>query len=60
MIKDKIEGTQEQAFRAIRQLKKKYSDKGEISLLDGLKITFKDHWIHIRSSNTEPIIRLIV
>jgi phosphomannomutase len=60
MIKDKIEGTQEQAFRIIRQLKKKYSNKGEISLLDGLKITFKDYWIHIRSSNTEPIIRLIV
>jgi phosphomannomutase len=60
MIKDKIEGTQEQAYRVIRQLKKKYSNKGEISLLDGLKITFKDYWIHIRSSNTEPIIRLIV
>ena len=60
MIKDKIEGTQEQAFRIIRRLKKKYSNKGEISLLDGLKITFKDYWIHIRSSNTEPIIRLIV
>jgi phosphomannomutase len=60
MIKEKIEGTQEQAFRIIRQLKKKYSNKGEISLLDGLKITFKDYWIHIRPSNTEPIIRLIV
>ncbi len=60
MIKEKMEGTQEQAFRIIRQLKKKYSNKGEISLLDGLKITFKDYWIHIRPSNTEPIIRLIV
>lgn len=60
MFKEKIEGTQEQAFRIIGQLKKKYSNKGEISLLDGLKITFKDYWIHIRPSNTEPIIRLIV
>lgn len=60
MIKDKIEGTQEQAYRIIRLLKKKYTDKGEVSLLDGLKIIFEDHWVHIRPSNTEPIIRLII
>ncbi len=60
MIKEKIQGTQEKAYRIIRQLRKEYSDKGEISLLDGLKISFEDYWIHIRPSNTEPIIRLIV
>jgi len=60
MIKEKIQGTQEKAYRIIRQLRKKYSDKGEISLLDGLKISFKDYWVHIRPSNTEPIIRLII
>ncbi len=60
MIKEKIQGTQEKAYRMIRQLRKKYSDKGEVSLLDGLKISFKDYWVHIRPSNTEPIIRLII
>jgi len=60
MIKEKIQGTQEKAYRIIRQLRKKYSDKGEVSLLDGLKISFKDYWVHIRPSNTEPIIRLII
>ncbi len=60
MIKEKIQGTQEKAYRIIRQLRKKYSDKGEISLLDGLKISFSDYWVHIRPSNTEPIIRLII
>ena len=59
MIKDKIMGTQEQAYHLIRQLKRKYWNQGEISLLDGLKIQFEDHWLHIRPSNTEPIIRLI-
>lgn len=60
MIKEKIQGTQEKAYRIIRQLRRKYADKGEISLLDGLKISFKDYWVHIRPSNTEPIIRLII
>jgi len=59
MIKDKIMGTQEQASYLIRHLKRKYWNRGEISLLDGLKIQFEDHWFHIRPSNTEPIIRLI-
>ena len=60
MIKEKIKGTQEQAYQLIRQLKRKYWNRGEISLLDGLKIQFEDYWFHIRPSNTEPIIRLIV
>jgi len=31
----------------------------QINLLDGLKIDEKDHWVHLRKSNTEPIIRII-
>ena len=26
---------------------------------DGLKIDYPDHWVHLRRSNTEPIIRII-
>ncbi|MDH4257425.1 MAG: phosphoglucosamine mutase, partial [Candidatus Aminicenantes bacterium] len=60
MIKDRIDKTQEETYRLIKEMRKKYTDKGEISLMDGMKITFSDYWVHIRPSNTEPIIRLIV
>ena len=30
----------------------------KISTLDGVKIDFKDAWVHLRKSNTEPIIRV--
>lgn len=30
-----------------------------INTHDGLKIDFKDYWVHLRKSNTEPIIRII-
>lgn len=30
----------------------------EISTVDGVKIDFKDNWVHLRKSNTEPIIRI--
>ncbi len=59
MIKDKIDGTPEQAHQIIRDLKRRYDGKEQISTLDGLKIILSDAWIHIRPSNTEPIIRIV-
>ena len=31
---------------------------GEKNTIDGLKITWDDKWVHLRGSNTEPIIRI--
>lgn len=39
------------------QMKKKYSHQ-PVNTEDGLKIEFKDNWVHLRKSNTEPIIRI--
>ena len=30
----------------------------DVSRIDGLKIDFEDSWVHLRASNTEPIIRI--
>lgn len=38
-------------------IKKKYK-KNPINTDDGLKIEFDGDWVHLRSSNTEPIIRI--
>ena len=59
MIKDKVEGSAEQGYRLVSLLRKKHEGEGRTSLLDGLKIDFPDHWVHVRPSNTEPIIRVI-
>ena len=59
MIRDRIEGSAERAYRLIGLLRKSYEGQGRVSLLDGLKVDFEDHWIHVRPSNTEPIIRVI-
>jgi len=32
---------------------------GEIDRTDGVKLRWRDSWVHLRSSNTEPIIRVI-
>ncbi len=38
-------------------MEKKYRDE-EISTIDGVKIDFPENWVHLRKSNTEPIIRI--
>ena len=30
----------------------------KISIIDGVKIDFEKEWVHLRKSNTEPIIRV--
>jgi phosphomannomutase len=56
--KNKIEltpGTDVDAL--LEKVKKAYADE-KINLVDGVKIELKNEWIHLRKSNTEPIIRI--
>jgi len=41
----------------LRMAKERYSNE-RISTIDGVKIDFADSWVHLRKSNTEPIIRI--
>jgi phosphomannomutase len=43
----------------IEKVKEKYSN-GKLLTIDGVRIDFDNWWFSIRSSNTEPILRLIV
>jgi phosphomannomutase len=39
------------------KIKKKYKNH-PVNTEDGLKIEFDNDWVHLRTSNTEPIIRI--
>ncbi|MDQ7005760.1 MAG: phosphomannomutase/phosphoglucomutase [Acidobacteriota bacterium] len=43
----------------LQALRDKYRD-GEISTLDGLKVSYSTWWFNVRPSNTEPLLRLVV
>ncbi|MGL5682680.1 MAG: phosphoglucosamine mutase [Marinifilaceae bacterium] len=43
--------------RVLAGLKEKYANE-EVSDIDGVKIDFANGWVHLRKSNTEPIIRI--
>jgi len=57
--KNKIEFSPDDDIdKILAQLKKSYS-KAEIDERDGIKIDFEKEWVHLRRSNTEPVIRII-
>ena len=39
------------------EIESKYSDHNPITI-DGVKIEFESSWVHLRKSNTEPIVRV--
>ncbi len=43
--------------KVLEGIKKKYA-KQPINAIDGVKIEFDKEWVHLRKSNTEPIIRI--
>jgi phosphomannomutase len=58
MSKNKIELTPQIDVDAILvAMTEKYKNE-EINTIDGVKIDFATEWVHLRKSNTEPIIRI--
>jgi len=58
MSKKKIQLTPELDVDALLDaMHNKYKGE-EVSTIDGVKIDFPENWVHLRKSNTEPIIRI--
>lgn len=58
IAKTKVELTPEIDVDAIlNQVKEDFASE-QITTIDGVKIDFPDKWVHLRKSNTEPIIRI--
>ena len=56
--KNKIELTPEiDVDKILSTIKSRYSDQ-RVNDIDGVKIDFAENWVHLRKSNTEPIIRI--
>lgn len=58
MSKNKIELTPElDVDKILSEMAAKYQNE-EVNTIDGVKIDFAEEWVHLRKSNTEPIIRI--
>ena len=58
MSKNKIQLTPEiDVNKILSAISKKYSNE-DVTTIDGVKIDFPEEWVHLRKSNTEPVIRI--
>ena len=62
MIKRKFDaaglGDREAIEGALRRVAEHFAGQ-RVSTADGVRVDFPDGWVHLRPSNTEPIVRLI-
>ncbi|MFH1238804.1 MAG: phosphoglucosamine mutase [bacterium] len=58
MVKTKLDYPQRKIEKLLGKIKDKYKD-WPLNQEDGIKIDLGDSWVHIRPSNTEPVVRII-
>ena len=58
IAKNRIDLTPTTDVDAILQRVKEHFRNEQVNDIDGVKIDFPDRWVHLRKSNTEPIIRV--
>ena len=58
MVKTKVDCDRPRAQEILRRVREEYAD-AEINLSDGVRIDWPDAWVHLRGSNTEPVLRVI-
>ena len=58
MRKDKVKLPPQHDIDALLKSIASSHEEYQVTLIDGVKIDFPDGWVHIRKSNTEPIIRI--
>ena len=57
MVKTKVRMSKDRFMRKIPRLRRLL--KGRYATRDGLRVTGKDYWVHVRPSQTEPLVRII-
>lgn len=57
IVKDKLPLDGLDADRLLREMAERYADQ-DIATVDGLKINLDRRWVHLRTSNTEPVLRI--
>jgi phosphomannomutase len=58
MIKTKAAFPQEKVAALQDALRREFTE-AEVNTLDGLKLSWHNEWLHVRPSNTEPVLRIV-
>ena len=61
IVKKRVYGETRQCYRALENIleKQAWQAGGVVDLMEGVRVDWPDGWVHLRTSDTEPIIRII-
>lgn len=59
IVKQKVPCPSEYVFAVLRRVEEVFADGASLDRLDGVRVAWKDRWLQVRASNTEPIVRVI-
>ncbi len=59
IVKGKVDLGSIDPDRVLKSLEGRFGGNAKATTIDGLKLDFQSSWVHLRKSNTEPIIRII-
>jgi len=59
MVKDKFTADKSNAQQILNLSKKNFTN-AKVDTTDGCRFDFEDGWLHLRASNTEPVMRVII
>lgn len=59
IAKGKIELGSTSPDAVLKKIEAAQDGQARVNTDDGLKLDYADHWVHLRKSNTEPIVRVI-
>jgi phosphomannomutase len=59
IAKGRIESHGMSPDSVLERIRQTANGSARINTDDGVRIDFPDHWVHLRKSNTEPIVRII-
>jgi len=59
MVKDKFPADESEAAQILKAAQRSFVN-ARLDTTDGCRFDFDDGWLHLRASNTEPVMRIIV
>jgi phosphomannomutase len=59
IVKSKIPCPSESVFGVLRGIEKRFDNGATRDRTDGIRLAWRDRWLQVRASNTEPILRII-
>jgi phosphomannomutase len=60
IVKEKVPCPSDSVFSVLKRIGELFGDGAEMDRTDGIRLAWKDAWLQVRASNTEPIVRVIV